>query len=85
MPVSQSHGLMMTTGQHFGLAMLAVAIDRTHGMDDVFGCEPSARGDHGVPGRKIPNLAHDLTALGENSGPTGAMNGAIHSTAAQQR
>ena len=37
MLVGHSHAFMMTTGQRFGLAMLAAAIDRTHGMDDVVG------------------------------------------------
>ena len=69
MLVGQTHRLTMTTGQSFGLAVLAAAIDRAHRVDHMPGREPSARSDDCLSGRQRSNLADDLAAFGEDRGP----------------
>ncbi len=83
MLVGQPHGLMMTTGQRFGFAMVAAAIDRTHGVDDMFDCQLSARGNDCMSDGQSSNFADDLTAFGENRWPSSLMNRTIDSAAAQ--
>ena len=75
----------MTTGQRFSLAVLAPTINRTHGVNHVLCREPSARRDHGFSGRQSSNLAHDLTALGENGRAAGTMDRTVNSAAAEKR
>jgi hypothetical protein len=54
-------------------------------MDTVFCSQMSARGNDCFSGRQGSDLAHNLAALGENCGPSGAMNCTIDSTTAEQR
>lgn len=83
MLVGQPHGLMMTTGQRFGFAMVAAAIDRTHGVDDMFDCQLSARGNDCMSGGQSSNFADDSTALREDRRASSVMNCAINSAATQ--
>ena len=84
MLVGQLHGFMMATGQRLGLAAFAAAIDRTYRVDNVFGCEPSACGDHCLSGGQSANFADDLAAFGEDRWPSSVVNRTIDSAAAQQ-
>jgi len=85
MLIGQTNRLPVTTGQGFRFAMGAVTINRTDGVNDVFGRQMTARGDDRLPSRKPANLSDDLPAFGENCGPSAAVDRAIHATAAQKR
>lgn len=85
MLVGEADRFAMTARQGFGLSVLAVAIDRADGVDNVFCGKMAARGDNGLAGGKAADFADDLFALSEDGRATGAVNGAIDASAAEER
>ncbi len=72
----------MTACQLFSLSAFSAAIDRTHGMNDIFRRKLSARRDHRLPRRQASNLACYSPAFSQYCWSTGLVNGAIHSAPA---
>src|SRR5262249_3173317 len=70
----------ITRRQQFFLALLAAAPNRAYGVDDVLGLQPITAGHLG--GAAL--TAAERSALGEKFGPGGAMDSAVHATAAEQ-
>lgn len=83
--VGQADRFTMTACEGIGLVVPAIAIDGTYGVDDVFSGEASTGGDDGLACRKAADFGDDLFALGEDGWAAGAMNGAVDTSAAEER
>lgn len=83
--VSEADRFAMTACKSFGLSVLAVAINRADGVDDVLGCETATAGDDGLAGGKTPDFGDDLFALGQDGKAAGAVDGAVDAPATEER
>jgi len=77
----------MGAGEGFRFAAFAVAVDGADGVDDELGGKASAVGDYGSAGREMAGLqsCDDGFAFGEDGWASGAVNGAVHASAAEER
>ena len=71
----------IATRQQFGLALASAVPDRTDGVDDVAGGQVETRRGLGVAG----GAAAENSARGQQFRPGGAVDGAVHAAAAEQR
>ena len=75
----------MATRQLLRFGVMPAMVDRTDGVDHIFGGKAATCRYNGFPGGEVPNLAHNFLALIENRGAGRAMNRAIDSATAQKR
>ena len=73
-------GATVGRGEQIGFAGGPARPDGSDGMNHVVGGQPTAGGANGVAG----GAASDLAALGHDVGSTGAVDGAIHASAAPE-
>src|ERR1035441_5211348 len=74
----------MATGQRFRLTLLAAAPERADSVDDVARRQASGGSCHCLSGGKTADALDNLAASLEDGRPSGAMNSAVHTSAAQQ-
>jgi hypothetical protein len=79
--MAELDGPAIARGQRFVFALPATMPDRTHGMKHMPRRQLITPGDFGVAGL----AAMERAAFGEQLGPGGTVDGAIDTTAAEQR
>jgi len=85
MVVGEEDRFAMAAGEGFCFSTFTVAVDGADGMDDEFGGEASAVGDDGFAGGEVADFCDDGFTFGEDGWAAGAVNGAVHASAAEER
>src|SRR5581483_1681427 len=66
MIVGESYGFAITRSQRGCLMSLSAAIDRPHGMDDIFRRKPASGGDHSFASGKTADLCDNALTFLQN-------------------